>query len=300
MEFLWFLTQFRNDITEGLFQIVTLFGQQTLLIVLICIVFWCINKNLAFQMGFSFCLSGALVQGLKLVFRIPRPWILDAGFKPVESAVGAATGYSFPSGHTQSAASIYGMLGFKSSKNGIKGFCYFLVLLIGFSRLFLGVHTPKDVLCAIVISVFAILLVDRLTKVSEKKGRKVPVLLLFIICALAIGLYVYGFFLSKQGIVKVSYAYDCAQTTGATLGFVVGYLLEEKFICFEPRQKAAIQICKCVIGLLLLGLFKTMLKYLFGISMFWLGCQNFLLILFITVFYPLLFQKLLGREQKNA
>ncbi len=293
MDFLWFLSQFRTPFTEELFQTVTLFGQQTLLIVLICICFWCIQKELAFQAGFTFCLSGALVQGLKLVFRIPRPWILDPEFQPVKSAVSAATGYSFPSGHTQSATAIYGTAGYKTRKTGMRIFCFAMVVLIGFSRMFLGVHTPKDVLCAILISVLCIWLTDRLLNASKRKGESYPIVLLCIVALLTIVLYIYGFVLSSNGIVDVSYAFDCAETTGAALGFVVGYVLEERFLRFEPRQKAPIQVAKCVAGLVLLVVVRKLLQVLPGDSMFWLGVQNFLLILFITFFYPMLFQKIL-------
>ena len=293
MDFLWFLSQFRTPFTEEFFQAVTLFGQQTLLIVLICICFWCINKELAFQAGFTFCLSGTLVQGLKLAFRIPRPWILDPDFKPVQSAVPAATGYSFPSGHTQSATAIYGTAGYKSRKPVMRLICFAMVLLIGFSRMFLGVHTPKDVLFAILLSVLCIWLVEALLKASRQKGQSYPIVLLAVVSVLAIVLYIYGYILASKGTVALSYAYDCAETTGAALGFVVGYLLEERFVRFDPKQKAPIQVTKCVVGLLLLVVIQKALSFLPETSMFWLGFENLLLILFITFFYPFLFQKIL-------
>lgn len=297
MEFLWFLTQFRTDFTQSLFQTVTEFGQQTILIVLICICFWCINKELAFQAGFTFCLSGTLVQGMKIIFRIPRPWVLDPEFEPVQSAVKAATGYSFPSGHTQSAAAIYGTLGYKTKKKWLRILCYAAVLLIGFSRMFLGVHTPKDVLVALLVSVLCILVVEKLLKSSKSKGQKYPVALLTAVSVAAVVLSLYGYIISAKGIVSSAYAYDCAATTGAALGFVAGYLLEEHFLCFEPRQKMPVQIGKCVIGLVLLVVLEKGLKYLFATTMFWIGAQNFLLILFITFGYPFLFDKLLQHSR---
>ena len=60
-----------------------------------------------------------------------------------------ATGYSFPSGHTQCAASLYGSIARSSKKRAVQiGFAA-IALLVGFSRMYLGVHTPKDVLVAL-------------------------------------------------------------------------------------------------------------------------------------------------------
>ncbi len=99
MEFLHFLSQFRTDGGDIFFQLITYTAQELFVVGIICWLFWCSNKRLAYTLGFSYFTSGLLVQGLKITFRIPRPWILDPSFQPVPSAVPGATGYSFPSGH---------------------------------------------------------------------------------------------------------------------------------------------------------------------------------------------------------
>ena len=101
MTFLWFLSEHRTPALDKIMQLVTYFGQEIIIIALICALYWCADKRFAYLLGFTYFTAGLCVQTLKITFRIPRPWILDTNFSAVESAVPAATGYSFPSGHTQ-------------------------------------------------------------------------------------------------------------------------------------------------------------------------------------------------------
>ena len=96
MDFLHVLAELRTPFGEHFFQFATYFGQEVIIIAVICTLYWCVDKRFAYQLGFTYFLAGLCVQTLKITFRIPRPWILDPSFSPVESAVPAATGYSFP------------------------------------------------------------------------------------------------------------------------------------------------------------------------------------------------------------
>ena len=98
MEFLRFLSEHRTPVLDNIMQLVTYFGQEIIIIALICALYWCADKRFAYLLGFTYFTAGLCVQTLKITFRIPRPWILDPNFSAVESAVPAATGYSFPSG----------------------------------------------------------------------------------------------------------------------------------------------------------------------------------------------------------
>jgi undecaprenyl-diphosphatase len=80
-----------------------------------------------------------------MVFRIPRPWVLDPNFTIVESAREAATGYSFPSGHTQSSVGLFGGLARANKNRVIRTIGIALCILVPLSRMYLGVHTPADV-----------------------------------------------------------------------------------------------------------------------------------------------------------
>ena len=154
MEILHAIAAMRTPFGEKLWQFLTFFGEETFIVVVLCILFWCVNKTLSYKIGATFFLGGLLTQGLKITFQIPRPWVLDPNFKPVGSAIETATSFSFPSGHTASAGSLF----FPMALSGRRWWRLLALMpfVVGFSRMYLGVHTLLDVGCALAITaVFA-------------------------------------------------------------------------------------------------------------------------------------------------
>ena len=83
---------------------------------------------------------------MKLLCRVPRPWVLDENFTIVEEAREAASGYSFPSGHSQSAVGTFGGLAVTGKNKVLRWIFIAIAVLVPFSRMYLGVHTLWDVL----------------------------------------------------------------------------------------------------------------------------------------------------------
>ena len=225
MEILHFIAQYRTPFFDTLFQAITLFAQETLVVVIICWLYWCLDKRKAYILGFTYFLSGLLVQGLKITFRIPRPWVLDSTFHPVSSALSGATGYSFPSGHTQSGTALFSTLGFASRKYAGKFFCFFFMILIGFSRMYLGVHTPKDVLVSmfLTLGISAFIWYKAGPALTDTTHAKKISLGLLCIC-LFLGIYTFYLYTTKTADPEM--AKDALKACGAGLGFAVGYYLE--------------------------------------------------------------------------
>lgn len=298
MEFLWFLSGLRTDFLNAVIQAITSLGEETALIIFICIIYWCVNKRLGCEMGFSFCLSGLLVQGLKIIFRIPRPWVLDPNFKPVGTAIEEATGYSFPSGHTQSATSVYGTAAVNAKKIWWKILFVAIFVLVGFSRMYLGVHTPKDVIVGWLVTLAVVAFVHY----AFQKPERLKVLLI-IIAVLCVALFVLGDSLYLSGIVEERYVKNCCQTIGAAMGFVIGHLFEQKYVQFKEKEIIPFQIGKVVIGLISVVILKVGMKAIFAANLIGYTFQNFILILFIAFLYPMLFNYLIEKHkiavQKN-
>lgn len=296
MEFLWFLEQFRNPITNGIFQFFTLFGEELLVIGIVCVLFWCFDKNMALRMGLSYFIAGLLVQFLKIVFCIPRPWILDKTFKPVGSAVETATGYSFPSGHSQGAASLWGTVSASTKKKRAKIVCITIALLTGLSRMFLGVHTPKDVLVGLLIGFLAALFVcNDKTEEFVEKHQSIVSLILGIISLALIGFAAYR--ITFAGV-EAEEGIDCCKAAGAGFGFAVSWYIEEQFVCWEPKTFFAKLSTKCrkntsmlqvivfFFGLVIALALKSGLKKLFGVGVIVSALQYAILIVWIVALYP--------------
>lgn len=297
MEFLHFLSQFRTDGGDIFFQLITYAAQELFVVGIICWLFWCSNKRLAYTLGFSYFTSGILVQGLKITFRIPRPWILDSSFQPVASAVPGATGYSFPSGHTQSITALFGTAALHFRKHLHQILCFVVIFLVGFSRMYLGCHTPKDVIVSFSLSFLCVIFCYHYIyrkKSFEKAPGKVAVIMLFISLALSF----YSLFLEKTGYIDSIYAKDCLKAGGAGAAFALGYYLEQRFIRFRLPENTKHKILRLVFGLLGALIIQEGLKPLIGTSLPASFLRYFLTVFWILTVYPFLFTKYGTRTKK--
>ncbi|MCL1830965.1 MAG: phosphatase PAP2 family protein [Oscillospiraceae bacterium] len=291
MQFLSVIASIRSDLVNSVFSLVTKLGEEIVVIVILCAIFWCLEKKLAYCIGISYFLSGLLVQDLKIIFRIDRPWILDSSFKPVPSAIEHASGYSFPSGHTQSATSLFGTIGLSLKKTWQKILCFVIFLLVGFSRMYLGVHTMLDVAVSMAITfgiaVLMVLFYDKGDKPSTREWFIPAVLTLF---AVATGIL--ATCLHSAGIITEDYVLDCLKATGAGVGFAVGMYLEKQFIQFSVKCKSLwLQLLKYLIGIVGVLVVKEGLKLIIGTGMIVDTFRYILIGLFITAIYPLVIKK---------
>lgn len=300
MSFLRLLEGVRTPFLDEFFQFITYFGQELIILAVICTLYWCVDKRFAYQLGFTYFTAGLCVQTLKITFRIPRPWILDPDFKPVQSAVHGATGYSFPSGHTQGGTSLFAPLAFNARKSWIKVLCVLAFLLIGLSRMYLGVHTPKDVLVSMGISLlfawlvykYSHLLLDGLSHVKTTA---------IVLCVLSVLVCIYALALLSSGTIDTHYASDCCKAGAAGLGFAVGFYLERTFLNFDTRAShLSTQILKLFTGLGITLFLKTGMKALFGPSIPLKMLEYFILVLWVLVIYPYCFTRLTNQKKKAA
>ncbi|WP_461809748.1 phosphatase PAP2 family protein [Faecalimonas sp.] len=292
MNFLRFLEGIRSPLLNGFFQFITYFGQELLIIAFICTLYWCVNKRFAYILGFTYFTAGLCVQTLKITFRIPRPWILDPNFHPVKSAVPAATGYSFPSGHTQGATSLFAPLALHTKKRIMSFCCICAFLLVGFSRMYLGVHTPKDVLVSMGISLlFAWLITHFSSVLLDKKDYQKYIFL--CLTSIAILISIYALLLLQSGKISQKYASDCLKACGAGIGFAFGWYIEQTYLAFDVKTKHIYtQFLKVIVGLSITFLIKLVLSYFIGNNIFAKMVEYFILVLWILVIYPYCFSQI--------
>ncbi|HWR23783.1 MAG TPA: phosphatase PAP2 family protein [Feifaniaceae bacterium] len=297
MEFLHALAKIRTPFWDAVMAYVTYLGDETVFMAVGLIVIWCIDKKWGFRLFYMGLLGGVLNQLLKAIFLLPRPWVQDPSFSIVESARAGATGYSFPSGHTQSAVMLFGGAAMWLKKRLVTVTAVVLVLLTAFSRMYLGVHTPLDVGVSLLTGVLLLILMHFAFRYADSGRGAVRVLggagMLF--CA-AVVLYL---LLAPASAANVA-EFDAHgresvwSLTGGMLGLLAIWWLDDRYLKFPVKAVWWVQIIKCLGGLGILMFVRVVLKApllaLFGGDAAANGLRYFLMTLAGGAAWPMTFR----------
>lgn len=305
MEILRFLEKIRQPILDTFFSVLTLLGDETAFIVVALIVFWCASKKYGYYiLGVGFA-GTAVNQFLKLSFRIPRPWVKDPSFTIVESAREGATGFSFPSGHTQTAIGLYGGICAITKNKALKILAIVLCILVPFSRMYLGVHTPLDVIVSVGVSLFFVVAMKPIIDLAGEKPI-IMQLYLFIVMGFAILLTIFSVFSKFPADVDLenlaSGVKKAYTLLGCTVGIFIAYPIERRFINFNTSGKWYTQVIKVVFGLAILLAIKTFIKIpldaIFGENLIKHAVRYFIMVIFGVLIWPLIFPLVRKLEKK--
>ena len=272
MKVLHFLAQLHNPVLDFIFQLITEIGDETVFLVVAILFFWCINKREGYYILMTGLLGTLVNQFLKLICRVPRPWVRDPMFKHkvVPSAFEGASGYSFPSGHTQNVTGTFGAIALFARKNWLRITCIVIIALVSFSRMYLGVHTPLDVGVSLLIAGGLIFLLHPMFETEKGFHRAMPILIA-VSAVLSIGFLVYVLCLNPEGLDAHNYGSarkNAATLVGCLVGLCIVYPLDRYKINFTTDGVWYSRVIKLVIGLALVfavkaGLSKP-LELLFG------------------------------------
>lgn len=261
MELLYLLEKIRMPGLNECMLAVTRLGEETAFLAIALIVFWCVDKKRGyFLMAVGFA-GTILNQFLKLLFRVPRPWVLDPDFTILEQAREAAAGYSFPSGHTQMAVGLFGTLAVTSRKKGFRILCWVLAFLVSFSRMYIGVHTPYDVITSVGI---ALAMVYGLRKPVMEGDRKEMKLVITGVLLMALGLLAYvrcwNFPADMDPHNLESGMKNAYTMTGSLMGVALVYWLERKYVNFDTKAIWWAQLLKVFLGIAVVLVVKEGLR----------------------------------------
>ena len=294
MNLLRWLSEIRTPVTEKFFLYVTDIGGEIIIVAFACYMFWFVSKRAGQRICMAYFTSGLLVQTIKITARVKRPWLIDENFKPVEAAVEGATGYSFPSGHTQSSASVFGSAAAIFKNKAIKTFFVVLIILVGFSRMFLGVHTPYDVAGGIFFAICGIVISGRFIK-EDKEIKPAVYITLFAASAAA---FIYSYVLCKNGIVDIANSQDCCKSAGAAAGFAISLFIDEKYTKYKvPSVNAGFKAVLFIAGVAVIAAAKVLIKIIFPKTLIADAVRYMILVFIYAVFYPAIIQKVVKKQE---
>ena len=261
MKFLYFLEGLRTPWLDSLMQLLTELGSETLFLAAVLVLFWCVSKRKAYLLMAVGFLGTLANQFLKLCCQVPRPWVRDPGFTIVESARAGATGYSFPSGHSQNAVGTFATLAACTENRFRKILCIAVCILVPFSRMYLGVHTPADVLVGSGMALCCLAVFVPLFR-EDRQDRTPQILGVLAVLGVAFVLYAQLWpFPADIDAGNLSSAVKNSYTLlGALLGMIVVWYADRSWLNFPTDAVWYAQIFKFLGGLVLVLVVKSALK----------------------------------------
>ena len=256
------LQDFRNGTGSafaGFLSKMTWLGELNTVIVIMALIYWCFSKEFGtyLLMGWS---GNRLANGLlKVTACAYRPWIRDTRIVPYGDSITTATGYSFPSGHTMNAATVFGGGAVRRDfPRALRVMLGIFVIFVAFSRIYLGVHTPQDVLAGIAAGTLVMFLTVKLMRwVTSHPEKDLLVAGIGIALAAAVAVYAavkpYPIDKDESGKVLVEgakMANDTFKGASWCIAFLNGWILERRFVRFSTDVSMTQKVTRLVSGLL--------------------------------------------------
>jgi membrane-associated phospholipid phosphatase len=228
----------RSDISDTVFLAVTEIGGSIIMWLFLSLYYWCLDRKAASRLIVLFLFSAWLVSILKRLFDQPRPYMLDASVK-----IGDETGPGIPSGHAQNMIIVWGYLIFQVQKGWFTALALSMILLVSFSRIYLGLHFPTDVFGSWLIGEILLLLFYCLHEKIEARFVSFKSKIQFLLAA-AIPCMFAMIQPNKYSVTPMA----------VLAGFCLGYLIERKMIGFNEARAAGIGFVRYVAGVTILVL----------------------------------------------
>ena len=298
MDMLRAIAEIRNPVLDFFFETITHLGEETLFLVISIVFFWCINKREGYFILLTGLFGTLINQAAKLAFRIPRPWVIDESFQPVGNSKIEATGYSFPSGHTQNISTTLGAITAYKPNKWKTAILTTIIILVAFSRMYLGVHTLLDVSVSLVIGLVLVLCFRPFFASEERFDKALPYIVIAAMVASA-GFFTYVLLVRGDSSLDAgnygSALKNACTLIGCTVGLAVVWFFDTEYINFKTDGKWYAQVIKAILGFAIVLAIKeglrTPLELLFaGNTYIARIIRYFLIVFFAGAIWPLTFK----------
>jgi membrane-associated phospholipid phosphatase len=274
---------------ELFFRVITELGSDYFYVALIAIGFWAVDKRASIMTAFVLIVSVVSNYWLKITFRNPRP--LSTNWLPGTHV----SNYSLPSGHAQNSTTLWGWLGIKIKTWWMGVLSTVLIVLIGLSRVYIGVHWLGDVLLGWVVGLLLLIVLWRLEEPTQSVLSKYnPIMLYLGLALLGIVAMILTELLSPVTIVGLEDNFGA--NGGLIIGLGVGLALENRYVNFKISSKHGKKwrmALRIVIGLILVFVIMLGLAPILPTEVYWLRAIRYALGAIVVVFiWPFLFKKL--------
>ena len=298
------LREISGGIFDDFFLAITNFGDILIPFIVMSVIYWALNKKVGEFLITAHAFMFSSNQLFKMIACINRPWILTDKIKPVKDAIPAATGFSFPSGHTACATAVWGGLSTIFWNNKILRYTFIsLILIIAFSRNYLGVHTPQDVIVSLIAGVVILFLLNKIFfKIDQNKIFISGIL--FVIFIITFVILKYKFLTgSAQYFDYVSQMPSVYANLGYALGALCGLLACKNLVKFSTDNLSwSKRLTRASIGVVIL---ITLILFTSPAFVEYFGeCKGsfiyaYVVGIFMTFLYPWIFTRFENRFNEH-
>lgn len=263
LEIIHWLQSFSNLFMDTLFKFITLFGEEVILIVILGFLYWSYDKKLGEQIGFTVFISLALNSIIKWIVSRPRPFEVDSTI----TAIKPAEGFSFPSGHTQTASTTYFSLYAFMKKKWLLWVAIAMTVLVAISRMYLGVHYLSDVIVGGLLGVLIAFLMAKLYPKIKNINQVYQWMLILSVLGLFVVLGINLIKHTSNGVLDSVEFYNASEAVAKMLGTMFGFIIavqyEKKHVNFENHNRFWHNIARFALGLTIIMAIRLGLKVIF-------------------------------------
>jgi membrane-associated phospholipid phosphatase len=261
VEIIKWLQEHRSSFLDKLFELITMFGEEMIMILVLGLVYWSIKKDAGKRLAIIVFISMGINSLLKVMISRLRPFQVDSSI--VNLRPETSQSYSMPSGHTQSSSTLFFGLASLFKKKSLWVFAITITVLVGISRMYIGVHYLSDVIVGGLLGLFmGIFLNIWLQKIKNlSKIYKILSLISIIILIIMIAIQVVK---NISGISFYNELESISKMLGTLFGFGIGVLFEEKYVQFDNHHNHMKNIIRFILGIAIILVFRIGLKALFG------------------------------------
>lgn len=285
---LGFFQRIANPALDIIANTSSLLGESGFIIAIAAAILWCVNKRKGFAICSTLLTSLVAMNVLKAIVQAPRPFHV---LPEIEGKrLSTATGYSFPSGHTTTAASFYSSCAFAANHRAISIACALAILLVGLSRMYLGVHWPVDVAGGLLLGVtISIATFSAFERLYDNDTAVIRYSLIVGGLSTVAGLSIAAV-LSMEAGNPVALS-DLMKTLALAGGGYLGFALERRFVRYTVEGTIGRRIARYVVGIVILMMIMLAKSFLPDLATFGF-LRYFLSGLWAIGLYPLIGSKI--------